>query len=149
MRHLIDCVCAWLYPCTSKSFSCVEWCHKHTIRYRSAMLFWGHWCNTSVNFLHLCIWVYHVSSPNAKFWLVTNRKENEMIGGMIYDVTSSKYEWKDIYDDDDELFLWYGWTTKGVSSYFQAGTIVRGPHHRESPTRCKQGLNLRRTWVQA
>ena len=30
-----------------------------------------------------------------------------------------------------------------------AGTIVRDPHHRESPTRREQGLNLRRTGVQA
>ena len=32
---------------------------------------------------------------------------------------------------------------------FPAKTIVRGPHHRESPTRRKQDLNLCRTWVQA
>ena len=32
---------------------------------------------------------------------------------------------------------------------FPAGTTVRDPHHRESPTRRKQGLNLRRTRVQA
>ena len=51
-------------------------------------------------------------------------------------------------DDDDELFLWYGWPTKGVA-LFPAGTIVRDPHHRESPTCREQGLNLRRTWVQA
>ena len=51
-------------------------------------------------------------------------------------------------DDDDELFLWYGWPTKGVA-LFPAGTIVRDPHHRESPTRREQGLNLRRIWVQA
>ena len=29
------------------------------------------------------------------------------------------------------------------------GTIVRDPHYRKSLTRCEQGLNLRRTWVQA
>ena len=23
-------------------------------------------------------------------------------------------------DDDDELFLWYGWPTKGVYAYFQS-----------------------------
>ena len=51
-------------------------------------------------------------------------------------------------DDDDELFLWYGWPTKGVA-LFPAGTIASDPHHRESPTRCEQDLNLRRTWVQA
>ena len=28
---------------------------------------------------------------------------------------------------------------------FPAGTIVRDPHHRESPTRREQGLNLLRT----
>ena len=28
---------------------------------------------------------------------------------------------------------------------FPAGTIVRGPHHRESLTRREQDLNLRRT----
>ena len=32
---------------------------------------------------------------------------------------------------------------------FPAGTIVRDPHHRESPTRREQGLNLRRTWFHA
>ena len=51
-------------------------------------------------------------------------------------------------DDDDELFLWYGWPTKGVA-LFPAGTTVRDPHHRESPTRREQDLNLRRAWVQA
>ena len=32
---------------------------------------------------------------------------------------------------------------------FPAGTIVRDPHHRESPTHREQDLNLCRTWVQA
>ena len=32
---------------------------------------------------------------------------------------------------------------------FPAGTTVRYPHRRESPTRREQDLNLRRTWVQA
>ena len=31
---------------------------------------------------------------------------------------------------------------------FPAGTLVRDPHHRESPTRREQDLNLRKTWVQ-
>ena len=51
-------------------------------------------------------------------------------------------------DDDDKLFLWYGWPTKGVYALFPAGTIVRDSHHRKSPTRREQGLNLHRTWVQ-
>ena len=34
-------------------------------------------------------------------------------------------------EDDDELFLWYGWPTKG--------TIARDSHHRESLTLCEQG----------
>ena len=37
-------------------------------------------------------------------------------------------------EDDDELFLWYGWPTKG--------TITTDSHHRESLTPCEQGLNL-------
>ena len=32
---------------------------------------------------------------------------------------------------------------------FPAGTIVRDPHHLESPSRLEQALNLRRTWVHA
>ena len=48
-------------------------------------------------------------------------------------------------DDDDELFLWYGWPTKVV---FLAGTIARDSHHRESSACCGQGLSLSRTWVQ-
>ena len=46
-------------------------------------------------------------------------------------------------DDDYELFLWYGWPTKGVA-LFPAGAIVRDAHHRESPTRREQDLSLRR-----
>ena len=41
-------------------------------------------------------------------------------------------------------FCGNGWPAKGVYSYFQPGTIVRDPHHRESPTRREQDLNLRR-----
>ena len=53
-----------------------------------------------------------------------------------------------IDDGDDELFLWYGWPTKGLG-LFPAGTIARDPQRRESPTHREQDLNLRRTWVQA
>ena len=28
-------------------------------------------------------------------------------------------------DDDDELFLWYGWPTKGVKPYFQPGPLSK------------------------
>ena len=34
-------------------------------------------------------------------------------------------------------------------SLFPAGNIVRDPHHRKSPTRREQDLNLRKTWIQA
>ena len=37
-------------------------------------------------------------------------------------------------DDDDELFSWYGWPTKGVA-LFPAGTIVIDSQHHESSTR--------------
>ena len=49
------------------------------------------------------------------------------------------------HDHDNELFLWYGGPTKGVLTLFAAGAIVRDSHHRESPTRRKQNLNLRKT----
>ena len=44
------------------------------------------------------------------------------------------------YCVDDELFL---------LALFPATTIVRDPHHRESPTRRKSNLNLCRTCVQS
>ena len=47
-------------------------------------------------------------------------------------------------DDDDELFVvWL--TDESRLALFPFGTIVRDPHHRESPTRHEQDLNLRRT----
>ena len=53
------------------------------------------------------------------------------------------------YDDgDDELFLLYGWLTKGGYALFSAGAIVKDSHHHKSPTRREQGLNLLRIWVQ-
>ena len=42
-------------------------------------------------------------------------------------------------DDDDEIFLWYDWPTKSVSTLFPEGTIVRDPRHRESPM-CQAGF---------
>ena len=38
---------------------------------------------------------------------------------------------------------------RNAFSLFPAGTIVRDPHHRESPIRSEQGLNLRRTGFHA
>ena len=52
--------------------------------------------------------------------------------------------------------LWWWWivfvvwlTDERRLALFPAGTIIRDHHNRESPTRRKQGFNLRRTWVQA
>ena len=49
-------------------------------------------------------------------------------------------------DDDDDGFFFVVWLTdeRRLAS-FPAETIVRDPHHRESPTRREQDLNLRRT----
>ena len=51
-----------------------------------------------------------------------------------------------------KALVWWWWiifvvwlTNKRRLALFPVGTIVRDPHHCESPTRCKQGLNLRRT----
>ena len=45
------------------------------------------------------------------------------------------YNLSPIYDDDDddELFLWNGWLTKGVKHYFQL-TPLSDSHHHKSPT---------------
>ena len=40
-------------------------------------------------------------------------------------------------------------TDERCLAVFPAGTIVRDPHHRESPARHEEALNLRRTCVQA
>ena len=54
------------------------------------------------------------------------------------------------------MSLWWWWivfvvwlTDERRFALFPAGTIVRDPHHCESPTRREQDLNLYRTWVQA
>ena len=52
-------------------------------------------------------------------------------------------------EDDDKLFLWLWFTDEMRLTLFPAGIIVRDPQYCESPTRCKQDLNLCRTWVQA
>ena len=51
----------------------------------------------------------------------------------------------------DELMMncFCGMRGERCLALFPAGTIVRVPHHRKSPTRCKQDLNLCRSWVQA
>ena len=45
------------------------------------------------------------------------------------------------------LVVWL--TDERRLALFPTGTTVTDPHHRESPTRCEQHLNLRRTWVKA
>ena len=54
-----------------------------------------------------------------------------------------------LWMNDDELFFVVWLTDERRLALFPAATIVRDPHHRESPTRRQQDLNLRRTWVQA
>ena len=53
-----------------------------------------------------------------------------------------------IIDDDNELFLWYGWPRNSVFSSFPAGTIVRNSHHCKSSTHREQGLSQRRICIQ-
>ena len=54
-----------------------------------------------------------------------------------------------------KMMNWWWWiafviwlTDERCLVLFPVGTIVRDPHHRESPTRLEQDLNLQRTWVQ-
>ena len=49
------------------------------------------------------------------------------------------------YDDDEELFFVVWLTNERHLALFPFGTIFRDPHHHESPTCRKQGLNLHRT----
>ena len=51
---------------------------------------------------------------------------------------------------------WWWWivfvvwlTNERRLALFPAVTIVKDPYHCESPTRCEQDFNLRRTWVKA
>ena len=46
-------------------------------------------------------------------------------------------------DDDDGFVVWL--TDERRLALFPAGAILRDPHHRESPTRREQDLNLHRT----
>ena len=64
-------------------------------------------------------------------------------------------------DDDGELFLWNGsptndkwwivfveWLTdERRLALFPTGTIVKDPHHLQSPTQREQDLSLHKTWV--
>ena len=49
-----------------------------------------------------------------------------------------------------DWIVFVAWLTdERCLALFPVGIIVKDPQHRESSTRCKQNLNLRRTWVQA
>ena len=49
-------------------------------------------------------------------------------------------------DDDDAVFAeWL--TDEKHYTLVPAKTTFRNSHHRKSPTRCEQDLNLNRTWV--
>ena len=48
-------------------------------------------------------------------------------------------------DDNDKLFFLVWLTNERGLALFPTTTIVRDPHHRESPRRRKQNLNLRKT----
>ena len=50
--------------------------------------------------------------------------------------------------NDNWWIVFMVWLTdERRSALFPAVAIIREPHHRESPTRYEQDLNLRRTWV--
>ena len=49
-----------------------------------------------------------------------------------------------LFIDELNCFFVVWLTDERRLALFPIGTIVRDPHHRESPTRREQGLNLRR-----
>ena len=61
----------------------------------------------------------------------------------LKDEILSKIDDDDDDDDDDVFVVWL--TDERCLALFPAGTIVRDPHHRQSLTRCGQGLNMCRT----
>ena len=67
----------------------------------------------------------------------------------INKIMSSEVIKLSLFDDDDDEFFAVWLTDKRRLALFPAGTIVRDPNHRKSPTHCEQGLKLRRNWVQA
>ena len=60
-----------------------------------------------------------------------------------------------VIDKVHDLMIWWWFvfvvwlTDERRLALFPAGTIVRSPHHRESPAHREQDMNLRTTWVQA
>ena len=102
--------------------------------------------------LRVCVCVCLISNQStSKKHIICQASENLALCcikhiSMFFWYLGTKASNIQIHDDDDELFLWYCWPTKGVYALFPAGTIVTDSHHRKSPTRRKQGLNLRRIW---
>ena len=70
-------------------------------------------------------------------------KSHVNIANFVLLVFAIVYFGDDDDDDDDKLFL--AWlTNERRLALFLAGNIVRDPHHRQSPRRRNQDLNLRR-----
>ena len=86
------------------------------------------------------------NSPVTSVKKLTLSNQHKTLSGHL-NVNSLRKKLNDD-DDDDELFFVVWLTNERRLALFPVGTIVKDPHHRESPTRHEQGLNLRRTLVQ-
>ena len=87
-------------------------------------------------------------SKISRVVIIKREKERECLR-MLYQKSWGLKKCPAFNDDDDDGFCGMVDRRKAFIALFPAGTIVRDPHHRESPTRREQGLSLRRIWVQA
>ena len=93
--------------------------------------------------------VENIKLNSTHYFIVKIRNKQKILQTALFLVIDTTFVW---------WWWWWWWwwivfgvwlTDKRCLALFPAGTIVRDPHHRESPTRSEQGLNLRRSWVQA
>ena len=107
-------------------------------------------------------WVFTQPLESLKIYFrwALNTRNYKLIGVIFHDTE----QWCNVWINPDLVvskaawgwWWWWWWivfvvwlTDERRLALFSAGTIVRDPHHRESPTRREQGLSLRRTWFQA
>ena len=150
-------------PCETWSVDCELYWGMQFAFIRFQISTWGLW-NVSQEILLVLPWFHEKIPKNSKpLW----RQYKSFYGKRINKhLNSLKLVWTtsihlNIYDlslPTDTWWWWWWWwwivfvvwlTNKRCLALFPAGIIVRDPHHRESLTRRKQGLNLRRTWVQS
>ena len=110
---------------------------------------------SSVHILTLWLWRSHqhgcFNGINHTEEALLNKINKVIVVELVFQLKKDKISKLSVLN----AWWWWWWivfvvwlTDERCLALFPAGTIVRDPHHRESPTRCKQDLKLCRTWVQ-